>query len=102
MSERYLVLVEPAYELASREAQARMDSHGYCRGLREVAEEAGYRVLEHRLLSTAANPLNPPGVLLIEKATEANAVDRLPLACPLCKTVLTLFDGNYFCENDGL
>ena len=46
-----VVLVEPSYELATQEARALMEHHGYVRGLRETAERLGAKVLKHRLLA---------------------------------------------------
>ena len=45
-----VVLVEPIYELASPEAQARMAKHGFVRGLKKTAETLECSVEEYRLL----------------------------------------------------
>ncbi|MDR1349665.1 MAG: class I SAM-dependent methyltransferase, partial [Zoogloeaceae bacterium] len=68
VARRAVVLVEPVYELASREAQARMTQHGYVRNLGSVAKSLGYPAKECRLLDFCENPLNPSGVLRIEKS----------------------------------
>lgn len=67
VARRAVVLVEPIYELASPDAQARMRSHGYVRGLKEAAERLGAAVADFRLLPCCANPLNPSGVVAIRK-----------------------------------
>jgi hypothetical protein len=64
-----LLLLEPCYELASSQAQARMREHGYCRNLAGSAEDLGYRILRHELFPISKNPLNPTGLMLIEKHT---------------------------------
>jgi ubiquinone/menaquinone biosynthesis C-methylase UbiE len=69
VARKAVVLVEPLYELASPEAQARMRHHGYVRGLREKAEQLGAKVVDHRLLEYASNPLNPTGVLSLQKSS---------------------------------
>ena len=76
VARRAVVLIEPIYELASAEAQARMHHHGYVRGLRETAERLGAEVTDYRLLDQAANPLNPSGVLTLRKpgVTGAGAI----------------------------
>lgn len=79
---RYLVLLEPAYELASDEAKARMEHHGYVRGLKETAEKLGYKIKEYRLFDHIINPLNPTGLLIIEKNAFAPAADT-KYACPV-------------------
>ena len=80
---RYLALFEPGYELASPESRARMDSHAYCRGLRDIAGRLG-KVMDYRLLPVTTNPLNPTAVLLIEKSTTA-AAKASAFVCPSCR-----------------
>ena len=67
VARRAVVLVEPVYELAGAEAQARMMKHGYVRGLKETAERLGATVRDYRLLDYCGNPLNPSGLVFIEK-----------------------------------
>jgi hypothetical protein len=82
-----VVLVEPCYEMAGSEARARMESHGYVRGLRAAAESLGAEVVASRLLEFVKNPLNPSGLVVLRKP--ATAVSAVPLAtspahaCPL-------------------
>ena len=81
ISSRYLVLLEPGYELASKEAQERMKRLGYVTGLKEKSESLGMRVLRHELFDVTANPLNPTAITVIEK--NRNAAPATPrLACP--------------------
>ena len=81
VTSRYLVLLEPGYELASDEAQRRMEQHGYCRGLVDSAESLGMRVLKHELFPHTANPLNPTAITVIVK--DSTAHPAMPqLACP--------------------
>ncbi len=82
IASRYLVLLEPAYELASEEAKARMEHHGYVRGLKSTAEDLGYKVAEYRLFDHIINPLNPTGLIVIEKNAAANPVQP-KFACPI-------------------
>lgn len=88
VSSRYLVLLEPAYELASEEVRQRMDGHGYCRGLVRHAEELGMEVLKHELFPHACNPLNPTAITVIVK--NAHASPAIPKwACPRFGDLLT-------------
>lgn len=82
VARRAVVLVEPIYELAGAEARARMERHGYVRNLKGVAESLGCIVTQHRLLDFCVNPLNPSGLVCIEKAASgdpASPVWRCPL-----------------------
>ena len=54
----YLILIEPAYELASPEAQSRMIEYGYVTNIYETARSLGYNVLQYELYGINANDLN--------------------------------------------
>lgn len=87
VTRRFLVLLEPGYELADERAKRRMESHGYCRGLVGAAERVGGDVIEHRLFPHSANPLNPTALTIVAKR-ETAPPSRFVLACPRYKTEL--------------
>lgn len=87
VTRQYLLLLEPAYELCSTEARARMDRHGYCRGIAETARSLGYSVLEHRLFEHSRPLINPTALTLIRKDSRA-PLPAHALACPRFKTPL--------------
>ena len=89
VARRYVVLLEPAYELASDEARQRMRAHGYVTNLLETAHQLGYLVKEHRLIVPTQNPLNPTGLILIEKDAVAEPSGPVSLACPVTGALLT-------------
>lgn len=95
VTRNYLVLLEPGYELASEEAQRRMEHHGYCKGLKQAAESLGAKVICHDLFPYTANPLNPTALTIIEKNTKASRPSE-PLACPIFKTPLIHAKGVMF------
>jgi len=95
VTRRYLVLLEPSYELANDEARRRMESHGYCRNLLGIASSLGYRIIEHKLFPYTANPLNPTALTIIEKLATTPPIAN-PLACPRLKTPLQNVDGMLF------
>ena len=75
VAKEYVILFEPCFEKASKEAQQRMIKHGYVRGLPDIAENIGFEVVEQSLLPVTPNPLNPTAALVLKKQTR----DRLPL-----------------------
>ena len=87
VTEKYLILLEPGYELADEESRRRMDSHGYCKNLRGVAESLGYDILKHELFPFTSNPLNPTAITIIKKKGNAIPASHI-LACPKFKTPL--------------
>lgn len=80
VSGEYLILIEPAYELAGEAARKRMLEHGYVTRLYDTALELGYQVLSYELLHADINQLNPTGVMIIKKVwyrkTKQNYVTR--------------------------
>ena len=105
VARRAVVLVEPLYELAGEQAQARMRSHGYVRGLKAAAARLGATVGDYRLLELSANPLNSSGVLVIA----GNPPGRAPAGpraglwrCPLTATPLAHLGDALFSAGAGL
>jgi hypothetical protein len=98
ITSRFLVLIEPGYELASEEVKNRMDRLGYCKGLVEKAESMGMQVQKHELLGYAINPLNPSAITVIEK--NADAPPQTPrLVCPNLGDQLIDFGDSLYSPN---
>lgn len=95
VTRKYLILLEPGYELASPEAKKRMESHGYCKNLPGIARSLGYKVLDHAMFPVYANPLNPTAITVIEKNADGEQADN-PLCCPVYKTPLKEIEGTLY------
>jgi len=87
VARKYLILLEPGYELSSKEIKQRMDSHGYCKNLNGISQSLGYDVLKHEIFPYTANPLNPPALTIISKQSDTELPSDV-LACPKFKTPL--------------
>ena len=88
IASRYVILLEPGYELADEEARARMKRLGYCTGLVDHAKALGMKVMQHKLFAHSANPINPTAITIIAK--NPNAPPATPrLACPRYLTPLS-------------
>lgn len=97
VTNKYMVLLEPAYELGNDEAKKRMDSHGYVKNLVGIAKELGYKVIENRLFELCANKLNPTQIIIIEKQKEKVA-QSFKFYCPITRTLLEKGEGYYYTE----
>lgn len=86
VARKYVVLLEPSYEFASKEGRERIEHHGYIKDLYGTAKRAGLNVVEHRLFDLSANPLNPTGLIVIEKP--ASPGNDHALVCPISRTRL--------------
>ena len=103
IARRAVVLIEPVYELTDSEAQARMRKHGYVRDLKKTAEALGATVTDYRLLDYSGNPLNPSGLVLIDKAcmTSSGSPD-VQWRCPLTHSALVADAMGFYSRDTGL
>ena len=92
VARKYVVLLEPGYELASKEAQQRMNTHGYCKNIVNISKSLGYEVIKHELISCSGNQLNPTAITIISKLTDVE-LPNSALACPKYKTPLKEING---------
>lgn len=95
VTRKFLILLEPSYELANAQARKRMELHGYCKNLRGKAEDLGYKVLLHKLFPFTSNPLNPTAITIIEKQVDS-VLPSYILACPKFRTPLEQIGGMLF------
>jgi ubiquinone/menaquinone biosynthesis C-methylase UbiE len=86
ITKNYLILLEPSFEFANVEAKARMKKHGYVTELYSTAKRLNYKIIEHRLFDYSSNPLNPTGLIIIEK--KATSSNNSNLVCPISQTEL--------------
>lgn len=86
ITNKYLILLEPSYEYANDEARARMKKNGYITKLHATAKKLGYQIKEHRLFEYCSNPLNPTGLIIIEKNEKSS--NNSNLVCPISNTEL--------------
>jgi SAM-dependent methyltransferase len=104
VARKAVVLIEPIYELAGPDARDRMDAHGYVKGLKSTAERLGARVNDYRLLEYCGNPLNPSGLIVIQKEVEPseNINKGIRWRCPLTHTGLIADSAGYYSHQTGL
>jgi hypothetical protein len=96
----HLILFEPAYELAGQAARDRMDYHGYCRGLKDIALANGWNVSRCEIFAGRDDVANPTMVLIISKG--AALAKHLQFVSPISGGPLVLHQGNYFNAEEGL
>lgn len=100
---RYLILFEPAYELADEISKHRMEKYGYVTSLHKTAIELGYNVKEYRLLETSLNKQNPTGVMVIEKNIKKDVTDSKKILCdPITNKELNILENVAYCESSML
>ena len=92
---KYLILFEPAYDLATEEAKRRMEYHGYVTRLYDVITEMKLDVVEHRLLGISRNELNPTGVTVIRK-NNSKTNKMGVIADPISRKICVEYDHCYW------
>jgi ubiquinone/menaquinone biosynthesis C-methylase UbiE len=97
VTNKYLILLEPAYELSSKEDRKRMDFHGYCKGLKSKSIELGFNVIEHKIFSTFVNSHNKTAITIIKK-NDAESLLSDKFACPKFKSSLKNVNDALFSE----
>lgn len=95
ITKKFLILLEPGYELANDEARQRMTSHGYCKNLKGISESLGYEVIEFKLFSFTVNPSNPTALTIIRKKSNSELFSDV-FACPQFKTPVKKIEGMLF------
>jgi uncharacterized protein YbaR (Trm112 family) len=102
VARRRLILCEPIYELGSVEAQARMLKHGYVRGLDDTLKQLGAKATTCSLLPYTPNPLNPSGIIVVDKIASNQGNCDPALRCPLTHTPLVRMDDVYHSPTAGI
>jgi len=104
VARRCVVLIEPCYEKAGPAGQRRMKYHGYVKNLAGVARRLGANIIHHQLVAEPLNPMNPSGVLILQKrrTDQVRRVKNLELVCPVTRTILQKRQGFLWSEKAKL
>jgi ubiquinone/menaquinone biosynthesis C-methylase UbiE len=93
ISNKYVFLFEPIYELNPKKNQLRMKKFNYVRNLYKISKKLDCKILDYRLLNYSQNPNNLTGVIILEKKNKRR--NLLKYKCLLTETVLDKQE-NYF------
>ena len=102
ITNKYLILLEPAYELANDDAKKRMLKNGYITCLYNKAKELGFNIIKYELFGINENDLNPTGIMIIKKQTEEKTISKNNICCPITKANIKKYDNVYFSEKSLL
>lgn len=101
VTRKYLLLFEPIYEKANDEGKKRMLQHGYVKGLYDTAIELGYNVIKYEMLKNPSNPLNPTGIIIIEKPTISSPIDDV-FCDPVSRKEVNIKNNIVYCKDSML
>lgn len=100
VTNKYMVLVEPSYELGSEQQKERMKKNGYVVGLYDACKKLGYDVIQYEKFNTNVNSLNEAAIIVIQKNMQKQ--NSFEWCCPITKTPLQNVDGGKFSEESLL
>ena len=102
VARRYIVLLEPSWELGSKYQKRRMNTKGYLKGLDSVIKKLNLNLIRHELLPYSTNPDNRTAAYIIKIDYKNEMRNQCSsLSCPRCK-VNTIRKGDYeFCRTCG-
>jgi len=110
VSSRYVVMIEPDFESASKEQQIRMDKLGYIKGLESAIVNANLTLIEKVKMEENINPINKASVWICEKLSQVRpdgktgirGIEQIPKWLdPLSRAALRAEDG-WYKSDDGI
>ena len=100
IARKYVVLIEPSYELGNTPQRLRWRNKNYVRGLPKTIKKLGFNLKKHERIPYTDYP-NSAAIHIIEKNTSAAQPQNI-FICPETKKELTLTKEHFFCKENGL
>jgi SAM-dependent methyltransferase len=101
IANKYIFLFEPIYEFGSIEARERMDKFGYIKNLYNIISKKGWKVIKYDSFPHIENPLNPTGIIVIEKNPDSDYSIPVYFRCLHELTPLNNYLGGYYTTDMG-
>jgi ubiquinone/menaquinone biosynthesis C-methylase UbiE len=100
ITRRYLILIEPTYELGSKRTKNHIKKHGYVRDLPKFLKKLGFKILIHEYLNTEVKH-NESAIIVVQKNEKLPMKRNVKFVSPIsCKYLKK--DSNYwYCKDDG-
>lgn len=99
VTNKWLILIEPTFDLGNKETRKHMIEHAYCKDLISVINGMKLNVIQHKLFELGTYN-NQAAITIIEK--ESKQQSNVNWCCPVCKKELIESNGNYFCKECSL
>lgn len=98
ITNKYLILYEPSYELGNEETKANIEKHKYIKNLKSIVENLNYKIIKYELAPIGTYS-NQPAIMIIEKARDGACNNDINFACPICKSKLDKVEDGHYCNN---
>jgi ubiquinone/menaquinone biosynthesis C-methylase UbiE len=100
ITRKYLILIEPTYELGSEITKKHIIQHGYVRNLPNIIKKMGYKIITHEYLGFST-PNNENAIIVAEKNPNLPSVKNIKLLSPISHKPLIKKTNLLYCKEDG-
>jgi len=97
VANKYIILIEPSYELGNKETKTNIDKHKYIKNLEGIVKDLNYKIIKYSLIPIGYYK-NQSAIMIIEKNPEIDSGIDIDYVCPSCKSKLVFHRDNYFCK----
>jgi uncharacterized protein YbaR (Trm112 family) len=100
VAKRYLVMIEPSFELGSDATRSRIERHRYVKGIPDVLEELGANIVRYERWGMDVNPPNEAALVVVQVSEGKPALQHI-LASPVSGRPLQRLTDCWYCHDDG-
>jgi uncharacterized protein YbaR (Trm112 family) len=97
---RYLVMIEPSYELGNDATKSRIEEHRYIKGLPDVLKDLGATIIRHERWGLDINPSNEAALIVVQLQNKTQTASS-KLISPISGRPLRKFKDCWYCPDDG-
>ena len=101
VSNKYVILIEPIYELNPKKNQVRMDKYGYIKNLYKICKKLNCDILEYSLLDVHYESKNKTGIIVLKKK-KSSKKKNIRFKCLLTNNLLSKKKDFYYEDKIGI
>jgi len=98
ITNKYLICIEPSYNLGNQETKKNIDKHKYIKNLKREAENLDGEIIKYELFPCGTYN-NQSEIIIIKKEAQKSITDDTNYVCPVCREELKLHKNNFYCKN---
>ena len=100
VAKRYLVMIEPSFELGNDATKSRIERHRYVKGIPDVLEELGANVVKYERWGIDVNRSNEAALIVVQLSESKPGPEHI-LVSPVSGRPLQKLRDCLFCPDDG-
>jgi len=101
VTKKFLILVEPSYELGNKITRKHIEEHGYVRGLTNFVKKSGFEILKYELLKKSFRKNNQMAIIVARKKNQIRNNSSTYYVSPISKTKLAQRKNYLYCKEDS-